>query len=184
MIKTTAQYLAVAAMLAIPAATWAATADLQDGSAAEGNYTAAPVKGSTSQPLGRIQFVVASGTPTITQIQVALSGATRTGLTHLKMWGTGSSSTFTSPLQFGSTVAADPGVSTITFNDSRGLASSAYFWLTGDLDSTASGTVSPHIVGVSMGIGDNLTGFSGGADPMANNWPFALPVSVSAFSAE
>lgn len=160
-----------------------AFADFKDGGASEGNFTANPVRGATTQPIGRVAIQPTANSPTLLQMNITLGGASRTGLSNLKLWNT-FNSTFTTATatQFGSTVAADPGAGTMSFSGSHSNISNFYLFLTGDIASNATGTVSPVVTGVTMQVTDTLTGFNGsGNDPMANSDPVFLPVTLSGF---
>src|SRR5687767_12428485 len=89
--------------------------DFKDGGATEGNFTAAPVKGQTSQVLGQVRIVPAAAVSAeLDFFGVTLAGS-RAGLSNFKVY-TSTDATFDGgDPQFSITVAADPGATQIGF---------------------------------------------------------------------
>lgn len=154
-----------------------------DGGTTEGNYTASPTRGATSQTLGQVRLIAVANNPVVTGITINLGGAARTGLSNLQLWHSGIPS-LTGATQFGSTYATDPGASDMTFTGSASNFISNYYMLSGDLAADSTGTISPYVTAASLGGGDTFNSTFGGHDPMANSDPVDLPVTLSRIEVE
>jgi len=174
--------LCTGAVLSAHAICLAGSATFNSGGTGPAAFSCSITRGVNNQQLGRAFLDATSGSPTVTQVTLSLAGPSHTGLSNLEIWTT-TSSTFVSAVQFGSTVAADPGSADFTFTGSATLTMPTYFWLVGDVDPGATGTIIPRVLGVTMGAGDTLNSFTP-PQPMISNYPAALPVSFSSFSVE
>ncbi len=159
------------------------TFDIEDGGAAEGNFTASVTPGSGDQALGRVRVSLSNpGSNNMDSVVISLAGA-RTGLSNFKLWISSDAVLDGGDTQFGSTIASDPGGTNLAF---AGLYSDGvpffYIFLTADLAGGATGTVLPGLEDISgPGVG-GLLNFSPG-DPMANS-AATLPVELDSFSVE
>ncbi|MES2560730.1 MAG: BNR-repeat neuraminidase N-terminal domain-containing protein [Bacteroidota bacterium] len=103
------------------------------------NITSKVEQGSVNNQIVGLQVVTSvSGSPiNVTAMDVATTGTTALGnITNLKVWYTGTSNTFATTTQFGTTVAAPAATQTVTgaMPVSNGTN---YFWITYDIPATA-----------------------------------------------
>jgi hypothetical protein len=162
--------------LSVQAAFW----DFQDGSAAEGNFSATPVRGATNQEIGRVQlFYLGGGSGQINGVSIVLS-ETRSGLSNFRLWYSIDTTFDGGDVQVGS-IATDPGTTTMTISMALTLigTGSPNFFLTADVSPTASGQVMARVTQWWLGSGSFVSGFGGNDDMSNSNLP--LPVTISRF---
>lgn len=156
------------------------TVTFTDGS----GFVTSGIKGNTNQVLGRFQLAGNISGSTLTAASIVLNG-TRTGLGNLKLWLSADAS-FGGDTQLGSTVAADPGDGgSVSFSGFSGAiaAGGIYFFLTGDLDSDASGVVQG-ILSQNSSLTLNKGTLSGTiTDAPLSSGDASLPVGLASFSA-
>jgi len=159
-----------------------ATVTFTDGS----SFTPDITQGENDQALGRWSLSANVAGSSLNAATIKLNG-TRTGASNFKLWYS-SNATFEagSDTQLGSTVAADPGTgNTVNFSGfSNGIGTSAaYYFLTCDVASDATGTIQGIIVENSnLGLDKGtLSGSISNASLSGDEVP--LPVMISAFTA-
>src|SRR5438552_4182611 len=62
-----------------------ASVNLQDATEVE-LFSASPTSGATSQVIGRIRFTLPTNSPQLSQMTITLGGASRSGLSNVKLW--------------------------------------------------------------------------------------------------
>lgn len=95
--------------------------------------------GAVDQQLLRIQIVTAAGTPALTLNSLDLSTAGSTDvldITNARVYYTGTSATFATTTQFGSTTVSPAGAFNVAGSQAL-VAGNNYFWVTYDIASTA-----------------------------------------------
>jgi hypothetical protein len=157
------------------------TITFTDGSA----FTQSISPDSTNQAVGRFQLTGSTTGAALSAVSIQLNGA-RTGLTNLKLWSS-TDATFcsSSDTQLGSTVAVDPGdgnVVSFTNLSSSICTSGTYYFLTGDVAASPTGTVQGVIVqNSSLTIGDGT--ISGTiTNTVLSTGTVALPVELTEFA--
>ena len=184
--RTPFRILGIAAALAFNSVSQAGTPsnwDFFNGSAAEGNFTPAVTRGATKQAVGRVSILADAFVSQVQQVIIDLQGV-RTGLTNFKFWTSNDAVLDAGDPQFGSTVAADPGNgSSVTFNGTWPNPSSGtfYFFLTADVNASASGSVLPRVT-VFQVFGTMLNGFTPPEQMATSAVP--VPVTISGFRLE
>lgn len=153
-----------------------------DGSASEDNYTVPAVtRGVPDQVLGRV-FISGTAPGVFTETSITLNGS-HTGLSGFRFW-ISTDQTFGSDIQFGSTVATDPGATALHFSGTGNLTNAnTWLFLTADVSGTATGTVQADVVAWVSSELDASTFNNGGPNPMSNA-SVPLPVTLSKFKIE
>jgi hypothetical protein len=129
------------------------TYSFENGTAAEGNYNPSLFADQNTQAIGRVQLVETTnqGGDGLSSVSIALSGA-RSGLTNFKLWTSTDAAFDGTDVQFGSTVAADPGANVMSFSGSYFMETTFYLFLSADANSAAQGSVLAKVTGVQTNV--------------------------------
>ncbi len=144
-------------------------------------FTQSLIPNSADQVLGRFQLTADVSGATLTAVSIQLNNP-RTGLSNLKLWSS-MDAAFGGDAQIGSIVAADgASVSFSSLASSISTSGGTYYFLTGDVAASPTGTVQGEIVQNSSLTLSNgtLTGTISNAVLSSNSAP--LPVELTSFT--
>jgi hypothetical protein len=147
------------------------------------SYTApAAVRGTNNNPIGRFQLDPGAGGSTVTDATVQFTG-TPSGITAVKLWSS-ADATFNSASDV--MLSSKTYASTVTFNGITSAMdiSGTYYFITADLNSSASGNVTASIANAAaftVSSGSVTTSFSNAS---LSSGSITLPVQLLSFTAQ